>query len=109
MKALIVALLIAGTSPAIAHDGWIERQHDPVTGLNCCGDNDCPIVPFDDIVAVPGGYKYVPTGEVVEERRAQWHPDGKPRVCQWTFKPGQGPVHDPTGPIKCLFIAGGGA
>lgn len=100
-------LLIFAAGTARAHDGFLEFQNDPVNGTNCCGKDDCPIVAFDDLVPVPGGYLYKPTGEVVENRRAQFHPDGQPRVCQWKFGP-KGVEHDPTGPIKCLFVAGGG-
>ncbi len=103
---LFGALLLIAESRA--HDGFLEFQKDPVSGTACCGNNDCPIVPFDDLVPVPGGYLYRPTGEVVENRRAQFHPDGKPRVCQWKFGP-KGVEHDPTGPIRCVFVAGGGA
>lgn len=104
---LAAALVFAWTVNARAHDGFLEFQRDPVNHTNCCGKDDCPVVPFDDLVPVPGGYLYKPTGEVVENRRAQFHPDGQPRVCQWKFG-SKGVEHDPTGPIKCLFVAGGG-
>ena len=64
VTSLIVIILLTG--PALAHDHWINHGHytSPKTGELCCGDQDCELVPEENVKITPQGYRLT-TGEVV--------------------------------------------
>jgi hypothetical protein len=70
------ALLVLGTAAAVAHDSWINRGgFRNISGEWCCGEDDCFVVPGENVSITPGGYLLREIGEVVPFNEAQPSPD----------------------------------
>jgi hypothetical protein len=63
--AILLMLLMA--APAFAHDHY---------DADCCGGEDCRSVFPGEIEEVPGGWRVVRTGEIINERSEMRRPDG---------------------------------
>jgi len=71
------AMLLALASPAAAHDFWINHgNYSSPEGVHCCGDNDCFVVPANDMQSTPRGWLIKSLGEVVPFSEAQASEDG---------------------------------
>jgi len=65
---LLLALM---STPAAAHDHWINRgDYKGSDGQHCCGPNDCFRVPGDRIKATPRGYVLLDYNETVPYSQA---------------------------------------
>lgn len=42
--------------PGHAHS-WYTGMQDPISGLSCCGGNDCAEIGDDEVTPVPNGYQ----------------------------------------------------
>lgn len=113
--ALCAAGAVAGYVLAIryayAHDAqhqsdWIGEGmlKDPVSGHLCCGMNqDCRPIPATDVIEIAGGgYRIIPTGEVIPGPRVMRSRDARFWVCRYPDRSGQ-----PTGPVRCFLAPPG--
>ncbi len=97
MRAFLVVLFTTLATPAAAHDSWINwGGYKSPTGEHCCGDNDCKIVPTDQVKATHRGYELL-NGEIVPYSEAQQSEDDHYWRCKryngsrrCFFAPGQG-------------------
>jgi len=66
-----------------AHDSWISRDNlrDPLSGVGCCGDQDCEDLSKLGVTVTeqPSGFVLSDTNEQVEKRRVIW----KSREGHW--------------------------
>lgn len=69
---------------AHAHD-WYTTTKDPVTGLGCCGVEDCAPIRTEDVEKVDGGYLYKPTGETIPMNRVQPSRDLGFHRCEYLY------------------------
>ena len=78
-----VLAMLAISSPAAAHDFWINNSgyRSPVDGSHCCGDNDCRAYAPDAVRVTPTGYA-LPTGELVPFSEALKSEDGEYWRCK---------------------------
>jgi hypothetical protein len=76
------ALVIACFGEARAH-GWYTGKHDPDTTISCCGGTDCKEVADAEVDEVPGGYRYIPTGEFIPMSRVQQSEDWRFHRCEF--------------------------
>lgn len=86
---LLVVVVVGLARCAAAHQassGW-QYPHE------CCHDRGCAEIPASDVREVPGGFLYVPTGEVVAQSTARISPDGRWHLCRLS----------PSSPILCFF------
>lgn len=83
---------------AYAHD-WYTGTKDPVSNLSCCGGYDCAPVTDSDVRPTHGGYIFLPTGEFIENERAQPAHDWQYHRC--IFQSGKN-----AGQTRCFFIPG---
>jgi hypothetical protein len=81
----ILGLLAAG--PADAHDFYARE---------CCSGRDCRPAEPGEVVAEPGGWRVVPTGELVPQWATRRAPDGRIHRCT---KDG-----DPHALTICLYV-----
>jgi hypothetical protein len=77
---------------------WIadSNQRDPVTGLLCCGAEDCDPLPGDRVKIVPGGYFLIDSEEMIEQQRVLPSQTGDYWRCRYTFG-------DMEGKTRCFF------
>lgn len=89
--ALFVGLIYA-ISPARSHEFY-----DPI----CCSDKDCGPVKATDFRPVPGGWMWVPTGEIIpyNDSRVRESPDGQFHRCAH-----KGPNDNDTKYSYCIYI-----
>jgi hypothetical protein len=75
VTSLIMIAVLAGS--ALAHDSWINhgRYTSPKTGELCCGDQDCQLVPTEDVKITAQGYALT-SGEVIPYAEALRSEDG---------------------------------
>lgn len=82
---LVFALALSPVS-AWPHDDaeWINhgRYHSLTDGSHCCGQNDCFVVPTEDMSALAGGWNNNVTGEMVPYRETQSSEDGQFWRCK---------------------------
>lgn len=85
----LLALLIAGSLPASAHD-WFSGQRDPVRGHSCCGGADCFELSADDVQPIGDGgfrFRHPFTGpnvwHTIEAARVQPSRTGNYAGCVW--------------------------
>lgn len=100
MKILIAAAaVLALTGVAQAHDHWINagRYRSPVDSTLCCGENDCAVIPANEVRLTAAGY-LLRDGEVVPFREALLSEDGKYHRC-----------HRYDGSRRCFFAPGYGS
>jgi hypothetical protein len=66
------------------HDFWINNSKytSPRDGSHCCGEDDCKMIPRDQVRATPAGYR-LPSGEVVPYAEAQPSEDGEFWRCEY--------------------------
>lgn len=94
--------------PAFAHD-WYSSTRDPETGLSCCGGRDCKAI-SEEVVRIDreaGGWRYLPTGELIPWSRAQQSHDFQFHRCEYlsSFTNSQGSFKE--GDTRCFFVPGG--
>jgi hypothetical protein len=89
-------------SAAAAHDFYTTTR-DPVTAHSCCGGMDCAPVPESEVRLAPGGYLYLPTGELIPHARVQQAPDWQFHRCKYL---GDVAGHR-KGETRCFFAPGG--
>jgi|RhiMetStandDraft_4_1073278.scaffolds.fasta_scaffold52337_3 hypothetical protein len=78
---------------AIAHDDnhesdWVNEANlkDPLSGVHCCGKDDCHPVPAGGIEERGNGYLDKETGDLVPKERVIWKsPDGRWWHCLWQW------------------------
>lgn len=98
LAALVAAFLfLAPIVAALAHD-WYTGTHDPVTGGQCCGGQDCRklVVEPGVLEPIPEGYRLrltaeqakkinplrnLPVDTIIPESRIQPSEDGNFHVC----------------------------
>jgi hypothetical protein len=71
------------TSPAFAHDFWINHgdYKSPADGTHCCGDNDCKMLSPEEVKVSQRGYVLM-NGELVPFSEAQPSEDGEYWRCK---------------------------
>lgn len=57
--AILVISIVWAIRPAYAHS-WFTGKTDPVIGGQCCDGRDCIEIVDTDVMAVAGGYIYLP-------------------------------------------------
>jgi hypothetical protein len=77
-----VLTLAAFSSPASAHDFWINHgNYTSKEGVHCCGDNDCRALSPEEVKITPRGYALM-NGELVPFNEAQPSEDGEYWRCK---------------------------
>jgi hypothetical protein len=77
----LVALALL-TTPAFAHDFWINKGHyKSPSGEHCCGPNDCQRVDAQSVSITPRGYHLI-GGELIPFAEAQQSEDGEYWRCK---------------------------
>lgn len=80
----VVAINIALSRDAEAHDFWINRGgYKGADGRHCCGQGDCKMVPEADVKITKGGYQ-LSIGELVPFSEAQQSEDRDYWRCERT-------------------------
>lgn len=89
---LFVLPLTVGGVVASAHDSWISRgAYRNGAGEWCCGDNDCAVIPPNQVKTNTTGYRLYDS-ETVPYSEAQPSPDGAYWRCR-----------RPDGSRRCFF------
>lgn len=93
--------------PAKAHS-WYSTTKDPETGLGCCGGEDCKPIPQTSVKLEQGGWRYLPTGELIPFYRVQQSHDFEFHRCEYlyAFDGDKGQRHE-IGDTRCFFVPGG--
>jgi hypothetical protein len=106
---LAVGLVYLGwVLPALAHS-WYSSTSDPETGLGCCGGQDCKPVP-DAAVKIDrenGGWRYLPTGELIPWSRVQQSHDFQFHRCEYLYTITNSKGSYQKGDTRCFFVPGG--
>jgi hypothetical protein len=82
--ALFIAAAVFGwASGAWGHEHWISAKkfRNPLTGELCCGDNDCFMIPKEQVRLTKQGYE-LSTGELVPYSEALPSEDGEYWRCK---------------------------
>jgi hypothetical protein len=76
--------LATTASPTLAHDFWINHGHykSPADGSHCCGDNDCFLLPAEDVRPTAAGWLIESLGETIPYSEAQTSEDGEFWRCK---------------------------
>lgn len=90
--ALALATLIA-IGYAFAHPAPSGWHYSP----ECCHDRDCSPAPDGEVVPVPGGWRIVPTAEMIPHGKTRPSPDGLIHRCIRT-------PPDRASPTLCLYV-----
>jgi hypothetical protein len=83
---VLAAALAAFLFEAHAHGDawWIEQgKFKSAEGSLCCGEQDCKVVPSDDVMATRAGYYIKSLKETIPYSEAQPSPDGQYWRCAW--------------------------
>lgn len=98
MRVFLALILL--TTPAYAHDHWINHAQlrDPISRVHCCTPgHDCPVIPHGGIREVISGYWIAETYETIPHIRVIWEsPDGRWYRCPYLGQNGKGQT-------KCLI------
>jgi hypothetical protein len=79
---VMLALAFVSSSPASAHDFWINHgNYKSPDGTHCCGDNDCRALAPEEVKITPRGYALM-NGELVPFSEAQPSEDGEYWRCK---------------------------
>lgn len=105
---LLGAIIAWSAQPAGAHS-WYSSTSDPMTGMGCCGGTDCAPIPSDSVKIDKdaGGWRYLPTGELIPFYRVQQSHDFEFHRCEYTssFINTKGSFRK--GDTRCFFVPGG--
>jgi hypothetical protein len=82
------------TPPAHAHSAPSGWQYP----IECCGGHDCYEIDASEIVAAPGSWRILATGEFFSASRVKRSPDGHYHRCSYEG--------DPKRTTNCLFVPG---
>jgi len=88
---------------------WYSSTKDPQTGMGCCGGQDCKSVPKESVVIDKegGGYRYLPTGEIIPWSRAQQSHDFEFHRCEYLYDINNKQGSYKMGDTRCFFVPGG--
>lgn len=105
----LAAIIVWSAQPARAHS-WYSGTNDPETGISCCGGTDCAPIPSShvQIDKEAGGWRYLPTGELIPWSRVQQSHDFEFHRCvfQHNVYEDRG-VGFKQGDTRCFFVPGG--
>jgi hypothetical protein len=86
-RSAVTALGLLVAAPAGAHDFYARE---------CCSGRDCRPVGPGEVVAEPGGWRIVPTGEFIAQWATRRAPDGRIHRCTKDA--------DPSALTICLYV-----